>query len=74
MAQKHSEKDSKQDILVKVLPGLFRQTAMLPTTDQLKWQVTPLRRCLKMLKNGPTIADAYQALIARHGREKLVHR
>lgn len=72
MAQKHSEKDSKQDILVKVLPGLFRQTAMLPTTEQLKWKMTPLW-CLKMLKNGPMIADAYQALIARQGREKLVH-
>lgn len=69
---KNNEEDSKQDISVKVQPGLLRLTAKLPTTGQLKWKVTP-PWCLKELENGAMIADTYQAFIARQSREKSVH-
>lgn len=70
--KQNNEGDSKQDISVKVQPGLLRLTAKLPTTGQLKWKVTP-PWCLKELENGAMIADTYQAFIARQSREKSVH-
>lgn len=41
MAQKTVRETSKQDISVKALPGLFRQTIMQPTTEQIKWKMIP---------------------------------
>lgn len=34
------KRNSKQKLSVRALPGQFRQTAMQPTRDQLKWKMT----------------------------------
>lgn len=70
--QQNNEGDSKQDISVKVQPGLLKLTAKLPTTGQLKWEETP-PCCLKELEIGAMLADTYQVFIARQSCEKSVH-